>query len=224
MEPDIRRLEEQLLRAPTLELWEAARALYKSAAPGAVEPRVVLVYGLALVLCFAPGEIRFEKGQSLLRQVARRFEGQGQFGEAALARLYLARAERRRNAAEPELQMLREGFALAQWAGDNPLVARALHEMGMALLEAGRIEEAETTLQDLEACTDRLSTQERWRWHHLRARILLHVGDLRLAARELSRARAALEGPEPSLWLDLLLEDARRLKDALERMHEPQVS
>jgi tetratricopeptide (TPR) repeat protein len=224
MEPDIRKLEESLLAKPGPELWDAARALYKSAAPGAVEPGVVLVYGLASVLCFAPGEIRFEKGLSLLRQVARRFEGQGQFADAAIARLYLARAERSQGEVEPELQMLREGFSLAQWAGHSPLAARALHELGMALLRAGRIPEAENVLQDLEACTDQLTFPDRWRWHHLRARVLIAVGDIRLAARELNRARHALRVYAPTASLGLLLEDARRLKDALESVNVPQAS
>src|SRR5262249_9743755 len=158
---------EQLLDAPTSELWESAHALYKSAAPGSAEPRVVLVYGLACVLCSAPEETRFEKGHSLLRQAARRFESQGEFAEAALARLYLARAERRRAAVEPELQMLREGFALSQWAGDGALAARTLHELGMSLQQAGRVEEAEAVLLDLESCTEPIAAQERWRWHHL---------------------------------------------------------
>lgn len=217
-ETRIRQLEEALALAATPELWEEARALYK-AEPSEARPALLLrLYGLASVLCFEPGDPHFDKGRSLLRQAARRFEAQGQLNDAALSGLYQAKAERKLGQLDQEVLRLQEAFAAAQWGDAPDLVARALHALGLAQLEGRRTVQAERALEDLQAAT--ISGQGRWRWHHLRARILESAGDLRLAARELSRARTLLPTTEPDSSLALLLADAQGLKHALEKANE----
>jgi hypothetical protein len=216
MDPDAADLEARLLRQPTLELWAEVRARYKSAPATRRGPAVLGLYGLACVQCHAPGTAHFDKGRLLLEQAAELHEEDGSIAAAASSRLHLAEAEQRAGHDRRGRELIEQALRCARNVGDRGTEARALQALGLACLSGGEPRGAEAALDELEPLVRRGSSAERWRWHHLRARILEQAGDARLAALELTRAWDALAPPGPPDAARTLGADALCLKQSLE--------